>query len=421
MSQIPMSPNPMNPALLRGMTQSRIGRRGMLKAAGASAAALGLAACGVKGTAVGAPTQAPDAVAKFWADKTAHGHVNFANWPLYMDPKHPELAKFTKATGVSVTYTEPINDLAAFFAKIQPQLAAKQNIGYDIMVITNGIEFKECVESGFFAPLDHTKMPNFTANAADKYKNEAYDKGNVYSVPWASGITGIGYNPKYVTTKPTSLQDLLNPAYKGKIGMFSDTEEIGVFALLATGSTPEASTAADWQKAADWLKKQQDAGLVRKYYDQDYAAALASGDIWLSMAWSGDIFQTNVSTPGANLQFSIPSEGGTLWTDNFTIPSTAANPVDAMQLINFFYEPATQASLTEYINYITPVPAAQPLIAADAANATGSDKASLAQIAASPLIFPSASDLAKLHYYVQFPSPTVQKQYEAIFQPIVTA
>src|SRR6185369_6053069 len=170
-----MSDKYTDPALLRGLTQSRIGRRGLLSAATASAAALGLAACGVKGKAKGTASAAPDAVAKYWAGKTSTGHVNFANWPLYMDPKKPELAQFTKDTGVTVTYKEVINDLASWFAKVQPQLSAGQSIGYDIMVITNGSQFKDFVQLGLFAPLDHSKLPNYAANAAPKYKEEAFD------------------------------------------------------------------------------------------------------------------------------------------------------------------------------------------------------------------------------------------------------
>jgi spermidine/putrescine transport system substrate-binding protein len=415
-----MSDQPVDPAYIRGMTSRRLGRRDVMKWAGIGAAGATLAACGVKGKATGSATQAPDAVAKFWAGKSAGTHIDFANWPLYMDPNHPELKKFTAETGISVNYKEVINDDPTWFAKIQPLLAAKQPIGYDLMVMTNGVEFEECVELGFYAPLDHSKMPNFTKNAAPKYKVEAFDKNNVYSVPWASGITGIGYNPKYVKTAPTGMQDLLNTAYKGKIGMMSDTQEIGNFAMMALGISPETSTPADWQKAADWLTKQRNSGVVRKYYDQDYISALANGDIWITMAWSGDIFQQNASS-GSNLQFVIPSEGGTLWTDNMVIPITAANPVGAMQLINFFYQPDMAASLAEYINYITPVPAAQPIITSDAAAATGDDKAALEMVATSPLVFPSDSDYAKLHYYRDFKTPAEHSQYQAIFNPIVTS
>jgi spermidine/putrescine transport system substrate-binding protein len=413
-----MSEKKIDPALLRGMTQRRMGRRGVLVAGGVSAAALGLAACGVKGQKKAPPKE--DAVQKFWAGKTGKGHVDFANWPLYMDPKQPELKKFTQQTGITVTYKEVVQDMPTWFAKVQPQLAAHQSIGYDIMVITNGIEFKEYVDLGYFAPLDHSKMPNYTANAGEKYKNEAFDKGNVYSMPWASGITGIGYNPKYVKTPPTSIQDLFNPAYKGKVGMFSDTEEIGVFGMLATGSVPETSTEDDWRKAAAKLKEQRDAGIVRKYYDQDYIDALGKGDIWLTMAWSGDIFQKNVSD-GTNLQFVIPSEGGTLWTDNMTIPITANNPVDALRLMDFFYDPAIAGSLAEYINYITPVPKAQDAIKADAAAASGDDKSFLTDLATSPLVFPTDADYARLHYYRTFASSAEQHDYNDIFDPIVTS
>jgi len=409
-----------DPAILRGLIGRRVNRRDMLKIAGVGAAGSALAACGVKGKATGSATQAPDQVAKFWAGKTAGNHIDFANWPLYMDPNHPELKQFTQQTGVTVTYKEVINDNQAWFAKIQPLLSANKSIGYDLMVMTNGVQFHECVELGFYAPLDHSKMPNFTANSGPKYKTEAFDKNNVYSVPWASGITGIGYNPKYVKTAPTGMQDLLNPAYKGKVGMMSDISEIGNFGMMATGTAPETSTPDQWKKAGDWLTSQRNSGVVRKYYDQDYITALANGDIWISMAWSGDIFQQNVSS-GSNLKFVIPSEGGTLWTDNMTIPITAANPVGAMNLINFFYDPKVAASLAEYINYITPVPAAQPIIASDAAAATGDDKATLQDVAQSPLVFPTADDYSKLHYYRSFANSSEQNEYNSIFNPIVTS
>lgn len=413
-----MIEKPLDPAFLRGMTQRRMGRRSVLQAAGLSATVLGLAACGVKGQKKAPPKQ--DALAKYWAGKTGKGHIDFANWPLYMDPKHPELKKFTEQTGITVTYKEPIQDMASWFGKIQPLLAANQSIGYDIMVMTNGVEFKECVDLGYFAPLDHSRLPNFAANAASKYKEEAFDKGNVYGVPWASGMTGIAYNPKYVKTPPTSLNDLWDPKYKGKVGMFSDVQEIGNFGMLVTGSVPETSTEADWRKAADKLKQQRDAGIVRKYYDQDYIDALGKGDIWLCMAWSGDIYQKNVSD-GTNLQFVIPTEGATLWTDNMTIPITAANPVDAIRLMDFFYDPAMAGSLAEYINYITPVPAAKPVIQADAAKASGDDKTFLEGLATSPLVFPTDADYAKLHYYRDFANSAEQHTYNAVFDPIVTS
>ena len=76
---------------------------------------------------------------------------------------------------------------------------------------------------------------------------------------------------------------------------------------------------------------------MRKYYEQDYIDPLSKGDIWASMAWSGDIFQANAS--GATLEFVVPKEGAPIWTDNMCIPEHAAHPRDAMTYMDFVYEP----------------------------------------------------------------------------------
>jgi spermidine/putrescine transport system substrate-binding protein len=412
--------NQPDPAFIRGLTSRRLSRRDALRLSGISAATLALAACGVKGQGGSATptTPAADAVAKFWAGKTKNGKLDFANWPLYMDPKKPELEAFTKETGITVNYQEVIQEMGPWFAKVQPQLSAKQSIGFDLMVITNGIQFKQFVQSNFLAPLDHSKLTNFAAHAGASYKKTSYDAGNVYSAPWASGMTGIAYDPDKIKDPITKLADLWNPAYKGKVGMFSDTQELANFGLLAAGIDPAKSTKADWQKAAEKLKQQKDAGIVRKYYDQSYVDALGSGEVYITQAWSGDILQKNASD-GKNFQFVIPEEGGTIWTDNFAIPITAANPVDAIMAIDFFYRPEIAATLAEYIGYVTPVPEAQALIQKDADADTTDNKEYLEAIAKSPLVFPTEATLAKLHYYVDFPDAATQQQFQSIFEPLV--
>ena len=172
------------------------------------------------------------------------------------------------------------------------------------------------------------------------------------------------------------------------------------------------------KSAAKLLTKQRNDGIVRQYYDQSYIKALENGDVWITQAWSGDIFQKNVSD-GTNFKFIVPEDGGTIWTDNMTIPSTAANPVDAIMLMDFFYRVDIQASLAEYINYVSPVPAAQQQIKQDAAKASGDDKTSLEQIADSPLVFPDEADYAKLHYYRDFATAAEQQAYQKVFEPIV--
>ena len=88
-----------------------------------------------------------------------------------------------------------IQDDSSFFAKIHPQLASGQSTGYDIMVITDGLEFSELVALGEAIPLDQSMLTNFHQNAGPAYQHRSFDPGNVYSVPWASGSTGIAGTP----------------------------------------------------------------------------------------------------------------------------------------------------------------------------------------------------------------------------------
>ncbi|MEU4562621.1 spermidine/putrescine ABC transporter substrate-binding protein [Actinoplanes sp. NPDC023936] len=401
------------------MTQRRFGRRDALRLGGMSAMGAFLAACGVEGQGKPQASVAPDAVAKFWDGKVKNGTLDFANWPLYMDPKKPELKKFTAKTGIKInSYDEVIQEMGPWFAKVQPQLSAGQSIGYDLMVITNSIQFGQFRDAGFLAPLDHSKLPNYVANAAKSYSQSSYDMGNVFSIPWASGITGIAYDEKKTGRPITKLADLWDPAFKGKVGMFRDLQELGNFGLLAAGLKPADSGEAEWKKAAAKLREQKDAGIVRQYYDQSYVDALGKGEVWITQAWSGDIFQKNVSD-GTDFKFVIPEEGGTIWTDNMTIPVTAANPVDAIMLMDFFYEVENAATLAEYINYVCPVPAAQAAIKKHAAAASGEDKEYLNSVADSELVFPGESDYARLHYYVDFNTAEEQQDFTKVFDPIV--
>jgi spermidine/putrescine transport system substrate-binding protein len=391
-------------------------RRDVLTLGGLAAAGLALAGCG-GGAPLPTAVQPRSPVKAYWARQRRHGTVNFANWPLYIDTGHKTLQEFTEATGISVSYSEVIQEVSDWVNKISPILRSHQSIGYDMMVVTNGFWFSELVSMGELLPLDQSMLGNFHQYAAPRFQHRSFDPGNTYSIPWASGTTGIAWNPKFVQDPVHSIDALWNPAYKGRVGMLADIQDIGNFGLLKLGINPETSTPANWAAAAKVLTQQKQAGLVRGYYQQSYIDELVAGNTWISMAWSGDIFQQNLSS-GSQLRFVIPDEGGTLWTDNMMIPRYAQNPVDAMMLMDWYYRPQIAAQLTESINYISAVPSAQPIIASAAAKATGSSKALLHEVATSELVWPSAADYKRLYNYPDV-SGKAQAQFQSIFNPII--
>ncbi|SEG86911.1 spermidine/putrescine transport system substrate-binding protein [Thermomonospora echinospora] len=408
-------PHPGDPAFLRGLIQPRMrgpltGRRDVLRLFGAAGAGLALAACGVQGQG-GKDKVSQSDVQKFWAGKAKNGTLNWANWPGYMEEDRATIKAFTQATGIKVDYKEVIQENAEWFGKIEAPLRAGQSIDFDLMVMSNGIQLEKARQLGYLAPLDHSKLPNFAKNAGPSYKNPSYDPGNAFTIPYTSGVTGIAYNTKYVKEEITSISALWDSQYKGKIGMMADSQELGNFGMFAVGVDPEKSTPADWQKAADKLREQR--SLVRKYYTQDYADAISKGDVWITMAWSGDVYSLGLD----DVKFVVPQEGGTIWTDNMCIPKTAANPVDALTLMDWLYDPRANATLTEYINYITPVPAAQEIIKQDAAQAKGAEKAELERLAASSLVFPTQQDMARLRRYRTL-TQDEESEYQKVFNPI---
>ena len=122
----------------------------------------------------------------------------------------------------------------------------------------------------------------------------------------------------------------------------------------------------------------------------------------------------------------IPKEGLMLWTDNMIIPLNAANPLDAITTMDYYYSPITESVVEYYDNYICPVPAAKQQLL----HPTGWNRAALAAlkpeialptsvIANSPDIFPTPARVALSRNYYQFKSQEEINTWTNLFLPIV--
>jgi spermidine/putrescine transport system substrate-binding protein len=423
-------PRDIDPALLRGLTQRRVSRRDLFRYAGVGAGAVGLtsflAACGVSGTANPAPTGAggsPSAVdfTKIYGDGTPAGTLNFANWEDYIDVdskgNSPTLQAFTRQFGIDVNYKTVINSNEDFLAKIIPVLQNGQDTGYDLIVITNGGPIERLIRLGYLTPLDHQYLPNFDANADPQVKKLVYDPGNKYTAVWQSGFTGIGYNSKVVKEPPRTFDDLFNPAYKGKVGMFNNNQDLPCAALAAIGIDPNEATPDQWQQAADAVTKARDDGIIRAFYDQSYINALENGDTVITQAWSGDIFIASAPADFGGdgfpeMKFVFPTEGPLYWHDNMAIPLGAQHPVDAITYMNYVYDPEVAAKMADFIWYVTPVPGAKDFVLNELDDPT---------VGNSPLIFPTPEDLAQAKQYKVFKDVDEEDQWNSVWQPVYSS
>jgi spermidine/putrescine transport system substrate-binding protein len=363
----------------------RVSRRRFLGRTGAAGLALSglasaLAGCSIEGEAANhidvkkAPTVRHA--------KTSMAGLVWANWPLYIDKK--TLKAFDRRYNANVRYVEEINDNFEFFGKVRQQLATNRSIGRDIVTLTDYMAAR-WVRDGYCEPLDKRNIPNIK-NLTSNLKSINYDPKRTYTLPWQSGGTGIGYNPKKTGRKLESVNDLFDPAFKGRVTMLQEPYDSACLVLLGMGI--DASTAKIDQilQAIDKIGKAKDAGQIRRFTGNDYTTDLAKGNVWVSVAYSGDLVQLQADNP--ELEFIYPKEGAMLFTDNMMMPKHVEHPYAAETLMNYYYEPEVAAKVAAYVNYISPVQGAKEVLLR-----TDPD------LANNPLIFPPDDVRKRLHPY----------------------
>ena len=312
----------------------------------------------------------------------------FSNWPLYIDVKahrHPTLDQFSKKYGVKVRYIEDINDNASFFGKIQAQLRRDQSIGRDLIVMTDNSPYPALlVKNKWVEKIDKSVVPN-VKNLVPGLRHPAWDPNRDYSLPWVSGLDGIGYNAKL--TKPVTTIDQLftDKRLKGKVTLLNEMADTMTLVMLSNGDDPGKVTDASFNRALAKIQKAVKSGQIRQFTGNDYAGLMAKGDVWAATVWSGDMVQLHADNK--NLQFVIPKSGGGIWTDNMLIPKHG-DAYLASVYMNFVYDPKIAAQIDDYINYICPVIGADTVL-------LKTDPAA----AKNPLIFPTPAMLKQLHQF----------------------
>lgn len=356
----PGRPSPARRAALRRSLRNgraALTRRSLLRAGTGGALALGglgtLSACGIPPAARSRGGESAEDRSE--EEKT----VSFSNWTEYMDVddsgrRHPTLEEFTRRTGVEVAYTEDINDNNEFFGKVRPQLAAGQDTGRDLLVLTDWLAGR-LIRLGWVQRLDASHLPHAYTNLSAQFRDPDWDPGRAYSYPWQAISTVIAYNRKALDgVEVTSVSDLLDhPRLKGRVGFLSEMRDTVGMVLLDMGKDPAAFTDDDYDAAVARLQKAVDRGQIRRFTGNDYTSDLTGGDFAACIAWAGDVVQLKADNP--DVDFVVPDSGYLTSTDNLLIPNRARHKTNAERLIDYYYEPGPAAELAAYINYVCPV------------------------------------------------------------------
>ncbi|HEY7659935.1 MAG TPA: spermidine/putrescine ABC transporter substrate-binding protein [Actinomycetota bacterium] len=262
----------------------------------------------------------------------------FLNWQDYIDPTI--LDDFTDASGLSVTYeTYASNDELADRLALARAARRRGREGntFDLIVPSENLLTQLRSIDGL-QELDPDIVTSLD-NLAEEFRQEPFDPGNRFSVPWATGTTGIGYDTTALDAPPdwTVFHD---PAFEGRMTILNETRDAFAAALFALGEDPNTRDPATIDAAADFLIEAR--SVIRGFDSATYLDLLAGGELVVAEAYSSDVQIAKQRNP--NLEFVIPAQGGLRWIDSLCIPVEAANPEGANRFIEFYLQPQVSAT-----------------------------------------------------------------------------
>jgi spermidine/putrescine transport system substrate-binding protein len=256
------------------------------------------------------------------------------------------------------------------------------------------------VRNGYCEPIDKKNVPN-ASNLVENLKTINYDEDRTFTLPYQSGAIGIGYNIKKTGRELTSVADLFDPKFKGRVTMLSEPYDSACTVLLGDGIDASSATLDDILGAIEKIDQANQDGQFRRFTGNDYTTDLAKGNVDVSLAYSGDLVQLQSDNP--DLRFSYFEEGNMAFNDNMLMPKAVENPYAAETMMNYLYDPQVAAKLAAWVNYISPVDGAREILAE-------SDP----DIAENPLIFPPDDVQAKLKAYPALEPADEREMQEAM-------
>jgi putrescine transport system substrate-binding protein len=350
--------------------------RGLASACVAGALLL-LMGCGREGAATTAPAPAPA------EDKV----LNVYNWTDYIDPTL--IPAFEKETGIKVNY-----DVFDANVVLETKLLAGHS-GYDLVVPTASFLQRQ-IPIGVYRKLDKSLLPNLHNLDADLMSRLALDDpGNQYAVIYFWGTSGLSYNAQKIAAAlphaPTdSLAMLYDPAIvrhfkECGVSVLDAPDEVLETVLVYLGRDPNSESLEDLHAAEKVLLSIRP--YVRYIHSSRYIADLASGDLCLSLLWSGDFAQARYRAreagTSARLEYILPREGSMIFFDVLAIPADAAHPGNAHRFIDYLLRPEVAARNSSAMHFPTPNAAAYGLV----------DRA----VYEDPAIYPTPEQRSHLH------------------------
>ncbi|MFF5209850.1 spermidine/putrescine ABC transporter substrate-binding protein [Streptosporangium sp. NPDC000396] len=270
--------------------------------------------------------------------------VAISVWDGYTPKELPQKVKEKLKFDLKVT-------LHATNEEIMGKLTAGADTGLDVAFVSG--QYAQALNAaGLLEPIHPELIPNL-ANLYPEAKELSYDKGNVFSVPYTWGTTGICYRTDLMKTPPTSWNDILDPPAeaKKKVTMMTTERWLALPAIKALGMSVNTHSDDDLAKVKEKLlaAKQN----VLAYDDTTFGDRLKKGEAAMVVAWDGWC-----PTSEKNIKFVVPKEGSDLWVDTMVVLKSSKNKEAAHAFINYILDPEIHGWAAANILYKVPNKAA---------------------------------------------------------------
>jgi len=221
--------------------------------------------------------------------------------------------------------------------------------GYDLVCPTDYM-VERLAREGLLLELDHSRLENL-GHLAPRFRRPDWDPELRHCVPFAWGVTGIGYDAERVVPPPTSWAALFDPGraapFAGRIGMLDDRREVVGAALIHLGLSPNSTDPAELARAEAVVLAQK--AWVAAYDSEGYADGVAADALELAQGWNGTFAGAAVDAP--KVAFAVPQEGTLYYVDNWAVPRGARNQELAHRFVDFLLRPEVAARIVNHLRY----------------------------------------------------------------------
>jgi spermidine/putrescine transport system substrate-binding protein len=168
--------------------------------------------------------------------------------------------------------------------------------------------------------------------------------GKRYAITEKFGYNTIGFNKDEVDVADMqTLASLSDPKYRDRIAIYDYYLPVIGIAALASGKKTAELTADDLPAIKDVLLKwKANARLVGEVTASQTALATGEADI---LVGGGEWVTAVLATENPALDFSIPKEGGILWSQSLAMFADSQNQDLALKFIQYIMSPEGQARL----------------------------------------------------------------------------